>query len=66
MNDGDRWSKEPLTVLCPSCLAKPGRPCRSIVSWNLGIKHGRGTICKPHAKRRARAMGLRVVKPEER
>ncbi len=54
-------ARNPVSVLCPTCLAKPGNPCRSIVSWMRGIEHGQGSVCKPHNTRRVKASGLRVI-----
>lgn len=56
---------DPLTVLCPTCLARPGSPCKSVVSWFQGIEHGQGSVIKAlHNARKARASGLKVVKEE--
>lgn len=33
----------PIEVFCPTCLAKAGNPCRSVVPWNSGIVHGQGS-----------------------
>lgn len=47
-------STEALAVLCPTCLAKPDKPCRSVLVWE------RGETCMPHKARRLRAAKLAV------
>ena len=55
-----------LAVLCPTCLAKPGNPCRSIVPLVSGrAKVAHGQPCRPHAARRAKASGFKVIPKED-
>ena len=57
---------DPESIMCPTCLAKPGDQCRSLVPWNSGIEHGQGSLCPPHRKRilKAKGSGFSIV-PEE-
>lgn len=56
--------KRALRVFCPTCLAKPGDYCRSIMPWTLGKQWGSGSECRPHLGRRRAASGFRVVGEE--
>ena len=53
----------PLSVLCPVCLASPGKPCRSIVPWMQGIEHGKGSKCGFHPSRveKAGTASFRII-----
>lgn len=53
-------------VFCPTCLAKPGRPCRSLVRAHQNPEAGCGVVCPPHPARKAKASGLKVLKDEEK
>ena len=38
-----------LGVRCPTCLSRPGKPCKSISAWYIGQP------CMPHRARRLSA-----------
>lgn len=47
-----------LAVLCPTCLSRSGKPCKSISAW------WRGQPCMPHRARRLKAV-MKITKAQK-